>query len=317
MSQSMRACLRFFCVALIAELSAVATTFYSVTDFCAPNTCRATVLNEEGQIAGPGFVYYSDRKVFVPLGENDIPLAINSLGDVVGMTIRGTINRSAFLYVSDLAARYDLFAAFGAGAGIASSINDARQIVGMSFDPDVPPYPGNGPLQFGGIPLRVFTQAPVKINNAGQMIANSAADTSGFAGGLLFTPGRGLTHLPGLAVAINNRGLVLLKTGFSQFATTDASGALTPIPLDPPLPVDFIGINDNGELVGTVGGPDNPPLAFIQPLGLQGAPLGYFIRSDRAWNLGLPTAINNRGEILVEGTYGTRVTSLLLTPIAP
>src|SRR3954467_13997729 len=156
MIYTLRDCFRLSCVALIAQLSAVATTFYYVDDFCAPNTCRATVLNDEGQIAGLGFVYYSDRKVFVSLGENDFPLAINSLGDVVGMTFRGTIDRSAFLYVNGMAARYNLLAALGTGAGIASSINDARQIVGLGFDPNVPPYPGSGPVQFGGIPLKVF-----------------------------------------------------------------------------------------------------------------------------------------------------------------
>ncbi len=269
-------------------------------------------MNDAGLIAGTGFVYNPAAKTFVSLDPASFPTSINSDGDVVGMIFRGTIDRGAFLYVSETGLIYDLLPVLGTLAGVAGSINDRRQILGYGFDPNNYQAGGSGPPQFGGITLRY--SFPVKINNAGEMMANAASGDF-YAGGLLYTPARGLIHLPGMAIDLNNSNQLLLQNGSGQYSIYNtSSGAVTPIAPAISVPFEIRRINDNGEYIGVADPPNQIQTPFYASTTFGGALLRDLIPPDSGWTLESAIAINNRGQILVEAFRGDRDTTLLLTP---
>jgi hypothetical protein len=304
-----------FLAASCAAIAQSQTPIYTIADPCLPIACPDTnAINDAGAfVTSHNLVYYPDsglHEIAQP-GSTANGMDMNNAGDVVGYitTTPQIAAPIAFLYNHrdfswlNLNAFFDFPHFFpGQPALPALSINDLGNIAASSaFDP--PAGLSNGQI--------------VKINNAGQVIANMTPPSASFTAGVLLTPGKAISPLAGPVTAFNNRGQLIGSFGLYQpgQGTTVLPPGLTPAR-----------INDGGDIIGYMNTPcpfcpathSQFPAVFRssthQLIYLQDA-----LVPGSGWNLTAALAINNRGQIAVNATTlppgpGSRTTTLILTP---
>ena len=288
---------------------------YTAEDACFPVVCLASVLNDEGTLAGPASADAAANAIFIqPHGSGiryvsgtdvqDIPLSMNNRGDIVGYTwgIDPGATR-AFLY-SAAADRFYPLDLFDGQYGKANYINNHGQIIGnktyftqYAFGLNADYLSG---LTDSGILLghsrgagfvidhfsTVFTENayPEVFNNAGEFLSSGGGGLTGDA--VLYRPGTGLRVLPGntgqfrVPVGLNDAGLALFRSQEGPGARLfDTSGTI------PELSAAFLNVED-------------------------------LVAPKATWSDFRAVAINNAGQIAVLATNVStgRRTTLLLTP---
>jgi hypothetical protein len=307
------------------------TVSYTVRDLCFPDTCNATALNDKGEVAGLGIngdstpfaVYSGTGLTRLQLPPGAVPTHMNSSGVIVGAwsvpagypAPPGAVYRHAFAYVPQPPQVYELNSAFGQVSAVATYINNRgdiaggpiprQTIFGLDFVSDIYGITDSGVLIAGqtldtptvrvdriviarpGLPplyLPNYWRVP-SFNNSGQVVGiNFADDYAPF----LYTPDVGPVPLPDDVVArrlserpiaINDSGLILFSTSGASALIYDSSGRTSGITQ---LPV----------------------------------PLHAFVPPESGWTNLVPVALNNAGQILVQGlnTASGRKTALLFSP---
>jgi probable HAF family extracellular repeat protein len=78
-----------------------------------------------------------------------------------------------------------------------------------------------------------------------------------------------------------------------------------------------VGINDRGQIVGTTITTDGIEHGVIWDHGFARDLNDGIVRSDNGWQLSRATAINNKGQIVGDGTFGGEPRAFMLTPSTP
>jgi hypothetical protein len=289
---------------------------YTIRDLCFPSSCTASVLNDNGDIAGPRidnartpFTVDAGKGVTYPaIPSGSFVTHMNNNGVIVGgypnpapySAPPGAVEYLAYAYVPKLPLFYDLSALtnYAVNSSPLTWINNLGDITGPA--PNVPGYgyvgavfgitddriliaalliarPGSPPIFFPPA-LQIFA-----FNRFGEVVGLDTFGNNGF----LYRPDFGLIPLPAtqvsqgetLPVAINDSGLILFNTGPNALLY-DSSGG-----------------------IGQLSGKPVPIHAFVPP--------------SSGWSNLIPVALNNAGQLLVQGVNVAtgRSTSLLLTPV--
>jgi len=292
-----------------------------------------------------GFVW-GPTTGMIDLGEGPGALAINNQGTVVGRWDGLRTGNHAFLWTAAGGAR--LLSALPGGwpfaearSSDARGVNDAGQIIGY-FDGsaglrayvrepggDVRWLPTPAAPEYGG--LLVFD-----INDRGDVVGAVRIEDVGYHAYLWPTSGGfvDLGDLPGgsvqgIATSVNNRGQILgsavgpadpgVPGSIGQravlFATDGTIRDLGTLPgMGGSSPAD---INELGEVVGWSGiGSVEDWRAFLwtEQEGMRDLH-DLLDASGRGWELQMPSAINNVGQILVHGEFQGRDAIAILTPV--
>jgi len=315
---------------LVFAMPLAGATQYSIEKACPGVDCSPTVLNDNGDVAGSGFVQYRNSRGYVSLTGFIGPFAqvgstaMNNEGIVVGYssTAFGQPN-TPFAYIPGDNSFFNLRDVFGWTEGFATSINNQRAVVGW------------GRLNSGATVLpSVFSAFDtgaqpliLRINDSGQILTNLAESRSGFTGGLLYTPGKGVEQLPGRATLMNNRGQVVLQIAATRYVLYTPGEGTIPLPDSVPnqygtqVSLGYSGLNDNGELVGNRSATDENRATLTQGFyydsnsgSPDAVPLNDLIPPNAGLFLTRALAINNRGQILTDAASFPSGVTVILTP---
>ncbi|HEX7025617.1 MAG TPA: HAF repeat-containing protein [Gammaproteobacteria bacterium] len=319
---------------------AAAAGVYSVTDLGtlgADGTTQAFGINEAGQVVGysttASLKYHAflwDNGVMtdlgtLPTGSTSQALDLNNSGQVVGFAFDGSAAGGARNHASlwNNGVITDLFPA--PAHSVANAVNDAGQVVGQ-HKLNRPFIWQNGEfVELGGFGGKNTWGYALDINNAGQVVGSSPVNngSDGLAQRAFLWEGGVMTDLgalPGLpdsrAHAINELGQVV---GFSSFFDPDTTDETFEsflwqggVMIDLGVPGDLNrahDINDAGQIVGW-----SSKGAYIYEDGVV-TNLNTLIPAGSGVNLTEATAINNAGQIVVNGRVGGRFHAFLLTPV--
>ncbi|HWX19298.1 MAG TPA: HAF repeat-containing protein [Candidatus Binatia bacterium] len=300
---------------------------YSVTDLgtLGGTDSYASAINNNGQIVGDSyttngldhaFLYSEGRMIDLGTlgGTWSFCGAINNQGQVVGASLTSNAVTHAFLY--DGATMTDLDT-LNTPYSEAYSINDNGQAVGVvhtnqtGFD-----------LAFlfsGGTMTSLGTlggpsSQGYAINNNGQIVGSATTLSNGtyvflYSGGVMSNVGR--LGLAAFAYGVNNHGQIVgfcfLPTGANDAFFYDGEKMIDLAPPGCTLS-QARGINDNGDVVGFAG------TGFLY----SGGTLRNLndLAAGCGWDLRIPTAVNNKGQIVGVGfnPAGQRH-GFLLTPL--
>jgi probable HAF family extracellular repeat protein len=333
---------RFFGVAFFLACVSTATArgerLYSVTPVPAGpfSSVGGNALNDAGHAVGiasgpfSGY-YWSPETGVVSLGPGVVPLGLNNHDVVAGRDA----SNAAFTWDPQSRTFQPV-----PGGTMATDINDAGQVVyrtenaGLvlgSFIRD----PG-GTARPLAAPVGGTRVAGGRLNAQGEVVGNAFFADDGQNRAVYWSAAgdvRRLPDLPGVsssdAADINALGIVVGQGGTdpgtpdplrSRALLWDVAGGsvrdLGTLPGDPGARANAI--NDAGEVVGGSG--TNPGDANTRPF-LWTAAEGMLDlstlldASGQGWTLHSPTAINNRGQILVTGVYNGASAGAILTPV--
>jgi hypothetical protein len=298
-----------------------AQTPYSVTDLCAPATCRSSspILNDNGAIAG---VYLNSTAAFVlypgqpPVNINQqtglsgtfLPAWMNKAGIIAGSLENGQLSE-ALVYLPG-GQLFNLDGVFGWATGFATYISDTNRIVGVGSPtpsltpPDTPPCPG---MDFVPGVQCVF---PYVITDGGTVVAEDLSKFEWF----VYSPVTGITYLTGFLAAFNGVGHVITTTAGPtttyMIYTPDKGQVMLPLGVEASL----LSLNDSDQLVVNTMPLGTNPYFYSAATGL--VPLSSLASAASGWTFNSVYAINNRGQILAEGVNAadSRTTLVLLTP---
>ena len=332
--------LRILMCSLFAGHAAAEAGTYSVTDLGTlggSGTTQAYGINEAGQVVGystaASLKYHAflwDNGMMIdlgtlPTGSTSRALGLNDNGQVVGFAFDGSVaggaDNHAFLWENGVMT--DLFPE--PGHSLANAINDAGQVVGQ-YNLNRPFIWQNGEfVELGGFGGGNSWGYALDINNAGQVVGSSPVNngSDGLAQrAFLWEDGvmTDLGALPGLpdsrSHAINELGQVV---GFSSFFDPDTTDEIFEsflwedgVMIDLGVPGDLNrahDINDAGQIVGW-----SSRGAYIYEDGVV-TNLNTLIPAGSGVSLSTATAINNAGQIVVNGRAGGRFRAFLLTPV--
>ncbi|MGK2942268.1 MAG: hypothetical protein ACSLFJ_11400 [Immundisolibacter sp.] len=336
---------------LLTPGAAMAIPSYTITDI---GQWQPVAINDVGQIAGNVFdlatsqqraALWSNGEI-TPLGPSDVTYSvatdINIFGQVVGtsqipMGTQGTPWR-AVKYTG--ASVVDLGAVDGGNSSEAAGINNSGQVVGRTtgyiniggnsfFTPNVAFLHSNGVLNALGEQIGLLQSAAIGINDNGQIAGNDYGSGNAFLYDSLTAATKFIPSLPGdttnYALAINNSGQVIGHSynNLGYLLHSYLYDGTSTIDISPPgtYVLQAFSINDQSQIVGygDVTGEDvgrktglflyeNGNMKFWDEL----------IPEGSGWNLSAATGtfdINNNGQIVGVGNYGSEQRGFLLTPV--
>ncbi|MBW4686891.1 MAG: DUF3466 family protein [Komarekiella atlantica HA4396-MV6] len=317
--------------------SAMAAILYDLTSI---GEVSANGLNDAGQVVGQFYTTDKGNRAFVwskssgitdigtlPGGSSSVANDINDVGQVVGRSSSSNGDR-AFVW-SKSSGMTDL-GTLG-GSSVANAINNAGQVVGSSnlgLTEDSPPPTSRAFLwnkSTGMTNLGTLSgndeydySAALDINDSGQVVGYSA--NSAFS----WTSNNGMTRLntvfgnrnSSVAIAINNVGDIAGSTYdytgpyFSNAFVLNSNGDVIDLGSTIPAPgtdenfytgIAAYDINDAGQVIGngfnyrfTYG-----PFIWTSTTGVRD--LNTLIDPSLGWSLSAVKAINNKGQIVVQG----------------
>lgn len=306
---------------------------YTLTDLGSVGGATTDVsdVNDRGEIAGvltypngtfTAFLWTPTggmRIVTAFGGSNSIGYGITATGQVLGASNVGANQVHGFIG-NDPA--QDLVAPLAINSCRAYAANSAAQIVG-GFSTPADPNTSRGFLLTWGLPLQDLTPPTNDANIASDIndfaqVAGYLTDPNGVPRAAVWTPGllwRDIGTPAGVQSecdAINNFGqsvgFIVPATG-TQRAFLHINGIVETLPTPLDRASYALDINDRGEVVGGYG---NVAFVFDQVNGLRD--LNSLIPFNTGWLLSQGIAINNRGQIVGNGTYLGQARSFLLTP---
>ena len=310
------------CFALLAARSAAAAG-YSLVDLGA-STDFAEAINSRGDVVGSGdhaFLYSQGVLTFLPTlrgGTFSTALGVNDRDDVVGFSNTPTVAH-AFLYhagaITDLGT-------LGGPFSLANDVNNAGQVVGVSWDADFRSHPFL--YDHGQMTSLGFDGVAAAINERGQIAGllyvhpPSADPFHAF----LFTGGQRLDlgTLPGgvlsAAEDLNDAGQVV---GWSRSATSDeraflyTGGVMHDLGTLGGSTSHAYAINELGQVVGTSRDARGFPQAFVWSGGVM-RDLNDLVPPIPGGFLWEARGINDRGQIAAYGLVDANFHAFLLTP---
>ncbi len=277
------------CIWSLASLSHAASFSFTSIELAGATGTDLYGINDTGQIVGintafpyqAGFQY--ENGVFTTLPFPGISRDINNVGQIVGQYYTFSGNR-AFLYSGGEFTLLPEFPSLSASSAL--GINDAGQIVGYYVD----------------------TKTPGSLPDHGFLYSNGTLTTIDFPGAL-WTVASSINNVGQIAGTFRYPGAVGYIHGFvlsnGVFSMVDEPGALDAYPYGTIV----TGINDSGDLVGSLSNPSGG-CAFIYQqnsftcFSVPGALYTY------------PFGINNAGQIV--GSYGfsaSRSYGFIATPV--
>ena len=316
---------------LLAFPRLAAAQAYTVTDL---GNLDPVAINNAGQIVGGNTLWTNGKSV--PLVGID-PTALNNRGQVIGAdggphAIHGSVAHNVHALLWQNGRLIDLGTPGMPSQYEATGINDSDQIIGTSYRH--PLLWENGrrtylPKLFKDPP---YTQMPCGtggINNRGQSVGY-AATNNGDTHAVLWQNGRildlgGSSGHEARAVAINDHSQIVGYASLKQFQYRHAmlwQGGkrydLKTLPGDTDSRA--AAINNRGQIVGNsekiIYVPSLrgfPARAFFWQNGKM-SNLNAFLPSHSGWHLERAQGINDRGQIIGDGTYNGRPHGFLLTP---
>jgi probable HAF family extracellular repeat protein len=328
---------------LILISGALAQT-YNIKDlgtFPGGTVSQGQAINHLGQVAGyarfanynaHGFVWseltgLEDLASIPPESHFSSAQAINAQGDVAGYsTYDELLDEHAILWIRGKLR--DLGTLPGGRISEAMGIGDLDEVVGFSDSATNSPHAflwtlAKGMQDLGTLPGGYYSQA-LAINQSGEIpgYSNAADGRWHAAVWTKFGGVKGLKFLPGgtsaSANGINNLGQIVggssyAGCGFCTLATVWNNETVRDIGVLPGQGWSTaFAINDKGQAIGWSGN-----IAFIWSAqrGMQN--LNDLIPSNSGWQLSLPTAINDRGQITGQGNINGQSHAFLLTPVNP
>lgn len=284
---------------------------YTIDDLCYPAACRATLLNDEGLVAGvstapqnPLFTVGPGSQTTTLAGtEGLIPTSMNNRGDIVGTVPSSLVYPTGFLYAGGTGQLYnlpgnalhinnlgDITSGSGNFLGIdfeyLNGVNDSGVAFGQI-------YPHTGVVAMpGSTPVEIMWTAPSYFNNRGQSLM--------FLQGYYNTSELGL--IGGFGVYSPGTGIRIVEAGIYELFAS--------------------GFNDSGLALMAEQVPDSELLDTEQSvpgLGTSLVPLHYIVPLSSGWSRLRPVALNNKGQIAVQAVNLSdgRDTTILLTPNIP
>jgi probable HAF family extracellular repeat protein len=329
----------------------LAAGLYSITDLgtFGGSTSTANAINDLGQIVGSAdltnaspkwthaFLYTNGMMVDLgtlgdyvnSFGTYSLSSAwgINSAGQIVGKSYTTAGRYHAFLY--DQEQMTDLGVLAGSDQSEARSINASGQIVGFTEGPLFHAFLYDSGTMTDLNTLGGTESAALGINNAGQIVGDSWANTSGgsdiafiYTNSTMFALGS-LSNRPAIqAFAINDNGQVTGYTGTGGDSTTIFRGFLYSNGVFTDLGnlggyltnVVPLAINNKAQIVGNISGAATSSQAFLYSGGAVSL-LDNLIDPASGWTLIHANGINNNGQIVGSGQNAAHAThAFLLTP---
>ncbi|MGI4788076.1 MAG: hypothetical protein ACRYFS_04420 [Janthinobacterium lividum] len=296
------------------------------------------VINDRGQVAGSypsgllvnagdhglrGFLWMHGRQTNLRIRtsyDSTIVTAINNFGQITG-NLDGTFDGAILVIVShaflwEHGTLNDLGAPEGDVVSEARAINDKGEIVGRAYgtgrpvDDDLRLTEHHAFLYRDGRMIDLGAGEADAINNQGQIVGETPGtvllEAALWENGVAKKLG-----VPGIAVAINNKGQILIDSG--QGPMLWQKGRMSLLPLPPGSgQARAIGINDRGQIVGTADLAESPRAMLWQ--GRKVFNLNSVISPRSGWILTSASAINNKGQIVGHGLFRGREHAFLLTP---
>jgi probable HAF family extracellular repeat protein len=306
---------------------------YTITDV-GPCGGQILAVNDHGQVAGSysggqlvtrGFLWTQGKRAdlgLLPQYTSTIVCAINNRGQIAGnldATTDGavlTIVSHAFLWKRGKL--HDLTAPSGDEVSVAAAMNDGGQVVGYASaigrpsDDNLSLTEHHAFVCKGGVMTDLGPGEAKAINTGGQIVGETPGPF--YLEATLWDHGRVIKlGIHGIAQAINNSGQILIDTGNSSPVLWQ-HGHLRFLPV-PPGSVEALahGINDRGQIIGTVSVGQNSQAALWQ--GNRVLDLNTRISPHSGWVLTDATGINNRGQIVGHGFFHGKESAFLLTPL--
>lgn len=320
-----------------ATLAPIAGAGYTLTDLgTLTSYCGGpSAINDSGQVVG-GLLFPNPNHAFLYSAGamtdiNPIPggfstaAGINGLGQVVGMFAASTADTPS-PYLFSAGTFTDLTPVLGGGAGFVTGINDSGQITGSNQFAQAFRYDSSsGLIDLGN--LGGGSATGLAINRKGWVVGNSALSPAGsnVIHAFLFD---GTMHDLGtlggdfsVANAINGTGVVVGDARTASGADHAFLYDGTMHDLIPPgsafdaVSSSAVSINDLGQVVGnyfTATGQSRP---FIWSAATGIMDLNTVVPASSGLTLGGVAGINNHGQIVATGNFGTTGHPFLLTPV--
>ena len=334
------------CMVLSASTEARCDPMYTITGIAPlPGTSQSivTAINNKGQVAGTSYnsvtgnsnsiypntgAYNSGARNFLLSGgqtteigtaDAGAPNSINDSGRIAFGLSRNndagySVNGNSYLYNPDGSIKtalgyYDPTTNYAPNHYIniynPVGINNSGLVAGGSIN--------NGPTVY----------VPAGASWAEASLVHTTVITDATGGGTVYTLG-----VPGTAIAINNHGELLIKTG-AETSVLDQTGHLTTL-ANLPGGANFSGvaINNSGQVVGSqlalnalIGGPtaDASGNYDFQKAMLYSngkiTDLNSLLPANSGWDLTRATGINDLGQIIGQGTFDGQEMGFVMTPV--
>ena len=320
-------------LSLITAPRAFGGVNYTVTDLSTLGGAASAAydINSSGQVVGWANTSEGTQHAFLYSGSgplqdlgtlpgtfNSVARGINDLGHIVGSSHYydyshpATVGDHAFLYSSG--ALRDLGTLPGKDFSCAFGINNAGQVVGYA-SVAADPVREQVFLSAGTEPIQGLSWAgyPSQINNAGMIVG-----TALFGNALIWNSSTGSTQYlwGGEGLGINDRGETVGWSGSPRQAvyydgtSTHGLGALSAGGMS------YANcINNNAQIVGFSGGPyGEAPHAVLWNGAGPIQDLNSLIDPSSGWVLTIAYALNDKGQIVGEGTHNGVTRAFLLNP---
>jgi probable HAF family extracellular repeat protein len=237
------------------------------------------------------------------------PLGVNSAGDFVGTASREANKLLAFAYLDGK------FSLLAEQRSKAMAINDSGDVAGQSGE-NLMVWRNQKAMPLGGCCGGIAHG----INNRGQVVGQFN-DNEGHYSAFVWDAAHGLQSIAPLksassmAVAINEKGHVLLKSFTPNAVFLRREGKLTKVELSPEFASQPLALNDCDVIVGEFGASSEWNHAFIWDEQHGFRNLNTLADVGAEWNLETALSINDRGEIVGIGDRGgTQDVGYLLVP---
>jgi probable HAF family extracellular repeat protein len=262
---------RLLTLAAAATLTASATSFQytTIVDPGAYSTTDASGINDSGEIVGIGGTvnifegFLDNHGVFSNISASAYgtqALGINNSGEIVGLTFTNQYLKTVpFL---DRGGALTLLNIFGSPYAQANGVNDSGEVVGY-YNQTASPYNLEGFIYKNGTVNSIFVPGSFGtelfgVNDAGQIVG-VYLDSVGGSHPFLYSNGSFIpivlpSNLQGSYVTgINNRGEIVGYGGNGIYYESflDNNGTFTTFSLPGSYGTEAMGINDEGQIVGS------------------------------------------------------------------